>query len=446
MIASRPPPRIRTRIAASLVLLASYLGCDPDLDKLSSEYGRGGASSGGTATGGASEPNGGTTGGKLAGGAPGLGGASVGNGGSAMSGLGGSIAPMGGSGGAGGDTPAGGEGGGGGVSNAGAGGEGGAPCEPGFSSCPGSPACSTDLKRGNPAANSAADCGVCGVTCSVGNATRSDCLNGTCTPMCKQDFADCNGATVNDGCEANLTSPATCGACGHACSNIGTTSRSCTAGKCVPTCAPKYANCNADTTLATDDGCEVYLDSLSKCATDCSNGVACATNQVCNAGVCGAPQGIVVFSVPLTAAAQIQRYADKFTPAVNLTNSIITVRMYAPGATNGVVNIYLSDADFSGSNGQLVELVTLNKGWTDVAVPVGGISGEFNPIQVTQVNLEVGAGNAGPWTNPTLVYVDSVRTSNALVNDTFDASIGNMVRSQSVSITGSTLSWQTAMP
>jgi hypothetical protein len=184
--------------------------------------------------------------------------------------------------------------------------------------------------------------------------------------------------------------------------------------------------------------------------------VVCEKSQVCNAGVCGAPQGVTKFSVNFVTedvsmgALQNQRYADRFGVPPNLTNSTMTIRIYAPGATGGSINIYFSDGDFTAGNGIIVALSALAAGWNDVNVPIPPASGNFDPAVINQVNLEVTSQGGGPFTIPTIVYIDGIRTSNLLVNDTFDASLGStngtMVMSTQQAIAGSTLSWLTAIP
>jgi hypothetical protein len=445
---------LRATAVTGAFVLGSYSGCTPDLDKLSSEYGFGGAPSGGTTSseGGALASSGsGGTHPNPAGGAAGNSGAGAGEAGAPMVGAGGK-----GSGGttstAAGGTVTSSTAGASGSSGAGQGGQGGEAgqgpvmCPTGYATCPGAAECATALATGNPSGNTVDDCGACGTTCSVVNATASACTAGSCRATCKTGFADCNTPAANDGCEADLKSPAHCGACAHACSNAGTTSLSCTNSLCMPTCAPAHADCNVDDGTRPDDGCEVYLDALNHCGTSCTQFETCPKSKVCNAGSCVPAQGIVAFSVPLAAATDNQRYADKFSPYPNLTNDVITLRLYAPGATGGSVNIYFSDADFSGGNGTIVPLNTLSQGWTDISVAVGGITGSFDPSIVSQVNLEVNGSGGTSFTNPTIMYVDGIRTSNGLVNDRFDAALGNMVKSSLQMVAGSTLTWIDAVP
>ncbi|HEY3252677.1 MAG TPA: hypothetical protein VGJ91_01975, partial [Polyangiaceae bacterium] len=274
------------------------------------------------------------------------------------------------------------------------------------------------------------------------------CQMGNCAPACNAGFDDCNSG-ANDGCESDLTSITTCGACGYLCSLNGTTGQACVSGHCAPTCGLRYADCNSDSVdRLHDDGCEVYLDALDACTVaDGCNGphVACDPLQVCNAGACVAAQGLAVLSVPLTDATQKHRFADLFVPAPNLEGSLVTIRAYAPGATGGSLVVYLSDTSSNSSAAVVTtDLTSISGKWTDINVPIATLNA-FNATSVKQVNLEVWAGT-GPWLNPTRIYVDSIRTSNLVVSDTFDSSIGNLVQSSLLVVPGSTLTWADTLP
>jgi hypothetical protein len=154
----------------------------------------------------------------------------------------------------------------------------------------------------------------------------------------------------------------------------------------------------------------------------------------------------VALSVPITEASTAQRFADKFEALPDLTNGTLTLRLYAPEATGGELKLYVGDEDFTGGGGALVALNTLATKWTDVVVPIGGASGAFDPVAISQLNIEVTAGTTGPWKNPTVIYVDRIWSSNGLVNDTFDATKGGFVASSLMVIAGSTLTWTDAMP
>ncbi len=97
------------------------------------------------------------------------------------------------------------------------GGTGGAPeCTAGMGDCNSTPGCETKLGVGNPNGNTVTDCGVCGVSCSLDNVSAASCVHGACVPTCAVGFADCDAASVNNGCETHIGPSGTCGGGGSA--------------------------------------------------------------------------------------------------------------------------------------------------------------------------------------------------------------------------------------
>jgi hypothetical protein len=154
----------------------------------------------------------------------------------------------------------------------------------------------------------------------------------------------------------------------------------------------------------------------------------------------------VVLSVPFTTAGQSQRYAYKFLSLPDLTDDTLILRMYAPGATGGSFVMYMTDADFSYGTHYTTLLGTLSAGWTDVSVPVGGVNDTYNPGSAYQITLEVTTGSDAAWANPTVIYIDSIRSVTGTVMDTFDTSISAMINSSMMKVEGSTLGWLSAIP
>jgi hypothetical protein len=203
-------------------------------------------------------------------------------------------------------------------------------------------------------------------------------------------------------------------------------------------CPEGWADCNG---LASD-GCEADLNSLIQCGNTCADAVVCAADQVCNAHKCGAPQGLVKMSLPFTQNGQAQRYADKFLTTPNLTNTALTLRLFAPGATGGAASIYAIDnTGFTFGVGSVTQLVACSTHWCDVVLRIGPAAGDFDPVSMYQVAIEFQANDAGPWLNPTAVYLDSVRCSNGLVNDNFNTALDAMVTSTSMVLAGAQMTW-----
>jgi hypothetical protein len=150
-------------------------------------------------------------------------------------------------------------------------------CNAGFGNCDGSSAngCET------PTATDPNNCGTCGNVCSPLPHAVPSCADGACTlGSCDAGFADCDKASGN-GCEIDTTSdPSNCGACGNACQAPAHAAAACAASTCgMGACDNGYADC--DGLPAT--GCEADLASPKTCG---ACGTACSPGTVCTAGAC----------------------------------------------------------------------------------------------------------------------------------------------------------------
>jgi hypothetical protein len=90
----------------------------------------------------------------------------------------------------------------------------------------------------------------------------SACVAGGCAPIeCDDGWGDCNGDEV-DGCETPLNTAADCGACGASCSVGPNATASCDdAGQCTQSCEAPYENCDDDWT----NGCEIPTGTPNQC-------------------------------------------------------------------------------------------------------------------------------------------------------------------------------------
>lgn len=125
------------------------------------------------------------------------------------------------------------------------------PVLPGDAPCEGADCVSTGCGAGQQQCGSACvdlytsstDCGACGVACTAPHATGM-CSFGQCTlGACLPGFGDCDGLQSN-GCEADLSSPDTCGLCTNRCAPAEAGAAStCEAGVCQVKCLPGYRVC-----------------------------------------------------------------------------------------------------------------------------------------------------------------------------------------------------------
>jgi hypothetical protein len=157
-------------------------------------------------------------------------------------------------------------------------------CDAGKGDCDGNAVngCETDLTL-------PASCGSCGTICGYPHAGAL-CVNGQCNlGACTGAYADCN-KDPSDGCEALLSGDlANCGECGVVCPDTAGASAVCTSGNCgFSSCTAPLADCNG----SSSDGCEVTTTTdPANCGT-CGN--ACAypnasplcQNSFCAMGAC----------------------------------------------------------------------------------------------------------------------------------------------------------------
>lgn len=181
--------------------------------------------------------------------------------------------------------------------------------------------------------------------------------------------------------------------------------------------------------------------------------------------------GCAQMSLPFTEAGQSTNFQIYLAGPTDLSDAVLTVRLYAPGAQAGGLQIIPQTGEASGYQGYYnhwQNLADAANDWIDVSldfadtVPAatanlqmgaagaagagdaaggmggtagtggtggtGGISGDagapdegsagapaeepmFDPSQVEILGFQIAAGDTGPWTNPTIVLIDSITIS-----------------------------------
>ncbi|MFO0608207.1 MAG: hypothetical protein U0324_33890 [Polyangiales bacterium] len=129
--------------------------------------------------------------------------------------------------------------------------------------------------------NTAADnCGRCNNRCAAANAA-STCAAGACAFTCNAGFADCDMNPAN-GCEADLSAPATCGSCSNRCAGMNGTP-TCAAGVCGLTCNPGFGNCDGNAANGCETATTTSASHCGMCGRACSNSNGTPS---CVAGAC----------------------------------------------------------------------------------------------------------------------------------------------------------------
>ena len=191
-----------------------------------------------------------------------------------------------------------------------------ASCNAGSSDCDGDP---TDGCEDT--SSDAANCGMCGNLCRGRPNAVGVCTGGSCSTMCNEGYADCDGSPGNgcecdpppgavstcngrdcewtcasgftdcdgiatNGCEvATGTDPDQCGTCGNVCPTRPSATRTCAGGVCGFVCDAGRGDCNASAT----DGCEIALTTNTAHCGACGNACPSRANATttCAGGTCG---------------------------------------------------------------------------------------------------------------------------------------------------------------
>ncbi|WP_437591608.1 hypothetical protein [Sorangium sp. So ce1000] len=129
--------------------------------------------------------------------------------------------------------------------------------------------------------------------------------------------------------------------------------------------------------------------------------------------------GCARLAVPFTAADTGTLFQFDFSPVVDLTGATVTFRVKAQSATGGGVQTYVQNGSAQGWVGvpwAWTAFSTL-KDWTELTIDVDKAAAaaaaadpntKFDKAKVQRIGIKVGAGDTGPWANPTIVYVDSI--------------------------------------
>ncbi|MGK3990977.1 hypothetical protein WME99_48470 [Sorangium sp. So ce136] len=123
--------------------------------------------------------------------------------------------------------------------------------------------------------------------------------------------------------------------------------------------------------------------------------------------------GCARLSVPLTGRRQATQFFIGFDEAIDLTGATVTFRVKAHTGTSGGVQPFVQNGDelFYANIGYTWNPIAELGEWTEFKIDVdaaAAASPGFNRTLVEVIGLQVTAGDTGPWTNPTVIYVDSI--------------------------------------
>ncbi|XXX79410.1 hypothetical protein WMF30_11600 [Sorangium sp. So ce134] len=128
--------------------------------------------------------------------------------------------------------------------------------------------------------------------------------------------------------------------------------------------------------------------------------------------------GCARLSVPLTRAGQATQFFIGFDEAIDLTGAVVTFRVKAHTGTSGGVQPFVQNGGelFWANIGYTWNPVAGLEEWADLTIDVDAAAAAspfFNRTLVKLIGIQVTAGDTGPWTNPTVIYVDSITVTKA---------------------------------
>ncbi|MBQ8036823.1 MAG: hypothetical protein IJ268_07520, partial [Proteobacteria bacterium] len=247
-----------------------------------------------------------------------------------------------------------------------------------------------------------------GLTCAeLPNVSDGKCNKGTCEFTCKPGFADCDGDPSN-GCEADLSSPQTCGTCKHACdpANVAENGLICTEGKCTPICKDGFIACNGKCISPTSD------DNCGACGNVCPKGLSCSQNGICQLKKCTLDNGTYA-SINIGSKRSVRAYCIQDIEAFEQVRDAINQnRRYPKDNTD---NAYILVKDINLYN--QVE-------WKPIGSPRAPFSGIFfGNGHTISGNLICNQSDCGLFGNTQYARIDGLHAS---VNITFKNDASNI--------------------
>jgi hypothetical protein len=180
--------------------------------------------------------------------------------------------------------------------------------------------------------------------------------------------------------------------------------------------------------------------------------------------------GCAKLSVPLDGQNDRAHFVISLPSAIDLsaTTATISMRLYVQAGVGGTVFNYVQDSQyrFFGVSMAMRRALSSISGWQTLTFNVGALTDTASPAivksDIRRIGIEINAAPSTAWSNPTIVYVDSITVLQPALAFTFDTTstvtatpTGSDVPGQvmwrhngtsDTTATGVTLSWQATCP
>jgi hypothetical protein len=139
--------------------------------------------------------------------------------------------------------------------------------------------------------------------------------------------------------------------------------------------------------------------------------------------------GCAKLTVPLNASNEKAHFVISLTSPVDLSSATITMRLYVASGSGGTIFNYVQDSTtyhFFGTASAVRPLLNSFSGWSTATWNVGAqpdtSSTGIVKTSIKNIGIEINAQPSFSWSDPTVVYIDSITVTAPKVSITFDAS------------------------
>jgi hypothetical protein len=146
-------------------------------------------------------------------------------------------------------------------------------------------------------------------------------------------------------------------------------------------------------------------------------------------GAGASASGCATLTVPLNGAADKAHFVISLTAPADLSHATISMHLYVRAGSGGSIFNFVQDSGtyhfFGVTPAQRAALSSFS-GWSTITWDVGaqadtGATGIVK-TSIKNIGIEIGAQPSSSWTDPTIVYVDSVSVTTPTLSFTFDGS------------------------
>lgn len=163
--------------------------------------------------------------------------------------------------------------------------------------------------------------------------------------------------------------------------------------------------------------------------------------------------GCARVTIPITGPDTTQSVVIQLNPHADLTGATLIVRLRAPGATGGALQIFAQDESYDGDYSFYSPLATYAE-MTDIYYTLPPATDVWDTAHIVQMSVSVVAGPGSPceegspscdWVQPTVLEIDSIEVLDTPGTPpgpyTFDTSAYPLQLSTYMPIVGSRVSW-----